>query len=76
MSKRTRPACRFPNIQRWMDERGMTRKELADRMGVTSNTVYYTLDGRTDPRLFTINAVLRVTGMTFEEAFKEADGWN
>ena len=76
MSKRTRPVCRFPNIERWMDEHGVTRRELARRMDVTPNTVYLTLSGRTDPRFFTINAVLRVTGMDYKEAFKEADGWN
>lgn len=76
MSKCTRPACRFPNIQRWMDEHNVSRCELTRRMGVTYNTVYYTLNGGTDPRKFTIDAVLRVTGMTYEEAFKEADGWN
>lgn len=76
MRRRTRPVCRFPNIQQWMDERNVSGREMARRMGVTDNTVRYMLSGRTEPRLFTINAVLRVTGMDYAEAFKEADGWN
>lgn len=76
MSKRTRPTCRFPNIQRWMDEHNVSRRELARRMDVGDSTVCNTINGKSDPCLFVVNAVLRVTGMTYEEAFKEADGWN
>lgn len=63
---------RFPNIERWMEQNGVSRHEMSKRMGMSADTPYRILAGRTDPSYFAINAILRITGMTFEEAFKEA----
>lgn len=64
---------RFPNIDRWIRENGGTVTELARRADVPFSTVRQVLMGENDPGLYTINALLRATGMTFEEAFWEGD---
>ena len=64
---------RFPNITRWMRANGMNQIRFAELLGISNTSLSYILRGINDPKLFTINAVLRVTGMTFEEAFREAE---
>lgn len=75
MSETRRRGYRFPDIVRWMAARNMTQQALANQMGVSVNTLRNMIWGTGDPRLYTVQALLRVTGTTFEYAFKEADRW-
>ena len=65
---------RFPNIDRWMQANGITTvKELARRADVPRSTMRSALRGKHDPIKSTIDAILHVTGMTYEEAFQEVE---
>lgn len=64
---------RFPNLTRWMGANGMNQTRFAELLGISNTSLSYILRGINDPKLYTINAVIRVTGMTFEEAFREAE---
>lgn len=69
---RTYKGGMFINIHRWMAENKVSGRELARRMDVPYDTVYNMLRGKNYPGMHTIKALLRATGMTFEEAFWEA----
>ena len=64
---------RYPAIHRWMAENRVSGRELARRMDVPCDTVYGVLRGQNYPGMHTIKALLRATGMTFEEAFREEE---
>ena len=70
---RTYKGGRFPNIHRWMSENKVSARDLARRMDVPYDTVCTMLRGQNYPGMHTIRAVLRATGMTFEEAFREEE---
>lgn len=51
----------------------MTHREFAQKIGVADTTICNMLSGSVETRLYIVKGVLAVTGMTFEEAFREAD---
>lgn len=62
--------CIFPNIANWMRENDtVTIGGLADKLGISRQIVSWTLTGERDPKKKTIDAILRETGMTYEQAF-------
>lgn len=64
-------SCQYPNIRRWMIVNGLTYCRLAYRCGLTMDSVRNGLTGKTDFKKKTIDAILDVTEMTYEEAFKK-----
>ena len=63
-------SCIYPNIARWMEENEAGYSEIARRCGRLPQTVGNALSGRTDPAKTLIDRILRVTGLTYEQAFK------
>lgn len=66
--------CVFPGLRRWLNANRVSRRELMRRMGrapVASSMTRLSnkLAGRTQLRKSDIDAILAVTGMTYEEAF-------
>jgi transcriptional regulator with XRE-family HTH domain len=51
-------------------ERGISRDELARRMGVSSTTAYRVERGDVEPSPRFIAALMHTTGQTFEELFE------
>ena len=70
--KRKTP-CKYPNIQRWLSEHKMSYRAFAEKVGTTDCTICKMLNGSSETRLYIVKGVLEVTGMTFEEAFQEAE---
>lgn len=70
ISERLR-SCQYPSIRRWMIIRGYTYCKLANLCGSTMDTVRNGLTGKTEFKKKTIDAILAVTEMTYEEAFKQ-----
>lgn len=63
----------YPKIKRWMVENEMSVSELNRMLGMASNGQDHThtcqfLEGKRFDK-FRVDGVLRVTGMTYEEAF-------
>lgn len=72
---RNRLEGRYPNIERWMKQHHVNKKQLAEKLGVNEKTVFILFSGRykRGPGMYLRSAIERVTGMTYKEAFKEAD---
>lgn len=62
--------CVFPNISRWMADNNATAKTLADEFGYHRTSISAYLAGTRDPSYIFILSILKLTGMTFEEAFR------
>lgn len=63
---------RYVGLRKWMLENRVTIAELSRRAGTSD--LYNSLCDDHEPRKFTIDAILRVTGMTYEECFGMEDG--
>lgn len=68
----------YPNIRNWMNENKISMNELCRRVGKTpygetANRVASWLYGTNDPRKPDIDALLKATGMTYEQAFWKGD---
>lgn len=63
--------CVYPAIAEWLRAHNMTHAELAEAAGVSYQTISNMLVGRNQPRTDTCIAIMRVTGMSFGEAFEE-----
>ena len=63
----------FPNIENWMYEKDIMQDEIAKECGCSQNNVSSILIGKYKPSFDFISAVLRMSGMTFEEAFQRRE---
>lgn len=64
--------CRYRGLVDWMIKNDTTAYELGRRAGVGDGmTIYNMLTGRSDLRKRSIDKVLKHTGLTYEEAFRE-----
>lgn len=64
----------YPRLAQWMQEKHLSAKALSKRIGVPYNSVLRYLNGKSSPSVDFIRAVLRETGLPFEEAFMKEDG--
>ena len=75
VARRGRPKAKmaFPVIEEWMNGRGVTYQRMAEWCGVSDRKLRYAMrTGRAGVEV--VNAVLRVTGLTYEEAFWKEEG--
>lgn len=70
----SKEGCIYPGLRKWMNDNKVCRTELVRRMG--KNAWSYSVSamtsmmmGRTMPTKYSIDAILRVTGMTYEQCF-------
>lgn len=61
----------FPAVRMWMRTNRITYKEIADKAGYRSNAIVKSLTGFQPPNKYVIDAILQMSGMTYEEAFRE-----
>ena len=61
----------YPSFEKWLQDRNMSIVELAHALNMVGNGLYEILYGFRQPRMSTIRKMLSVTGLTFEELFKE-----
>lgn len=59
----------FPNLEKWLVDNGIYNYEFAEMIHSNSTSVGNWLMGKTEPSLCFVEQILKVTGMTFEEAF-------
>ena len=74
----TEEACIYPGLREWMNDNKVGRSELVRRMGkhtwpATVSTLSYVMRGDHEPTKGTIDSILKVTGMTYEECFGGAE---
>lgn len=62
----------YPNIEKWINQHvDGNWSEFARKVGADQKTMSNWLTGISEPRKPIIDEILRVTGMTYEEAFHE-----
>lgn len=61
----------FPAVRLWMRANRITYKAIADKAGYRSNAIVKSLTGFQPPNKYVIDAILQMSGMTYEEAFRE-----
>lgn len=62
---------RWPRLLLWIDQNNVSQKELAQMAGVSCPTLSDWLHGLHEPKKPNIDALLKVTGLTYEELFAE-----
>lgn len=67
------PDCVYPNIYAWMKKRMVSVKDFSTLCNVAYVTIRRTLSGETTLNKTTIDKILEVTEMTYEEAFRKAE---
>ena len=61
----------YPALEKYMEDKNLSYEEFGYQAGVARNTLHRVLTGDVNPSKKTIDGVLKVTGMTYEEAFTE-----
>lgn len=59
----------YPNIQEACLRRYGTAEKMADAMGICQSRLSELMLGKHEPKKHTIDNILNVTGLTYEEAF-------
>lgn len=63
--------CIYPAIRSWMQNNDCNFSALADMAGVCNQTISRALRGKRGTNKYTIDQILRVTGLTYEQAFSK-----
>ena len=71
MGKHSTMKMMYPNLAEWLDSENLSYIEVADELGMSKATLYNVIYGIVDPRKSTIDRLLKLSGMTYEEAFHE-----
>lgn len=66
--------CKYPNIKAWMQENRMGYREIADAIDFSFAAVCKALSGKSNCGKDIIDGLLKVTGLTYEEAFWLPEG--
>ena len=61
----------YPGIREYLNLCGMTVREFAELLGVNFGTLSGWLRGDYSMRLWSVREILKVTGLKFEDAFRE-----
>lgn len=61
--------CIYPHINEWITDNDSCAQDLAQRIGVSYNSLLEFLKGKVASGKPTIDKILEVTGMTYEYAF-------
>lgn len=70
-SFKTGVRCIYPALKAWMGQKGYSAERIAKFCDVHRNTVYGWLNGKHTIDKPCIDKILQLTGMTYEEAFRE-----
>ena len=62
---------KYPSIEKCMADHNLSLREVFRRCGIPSSTVCRMLKGDTDPSKSTIDKIMAVTGLSYEECFRE-----
>ena len=66
---RARRKCVYPGLDRWLHENSYSIASLGRALALHNITIYKYMNGEREIKIGAIRDILRLTGMTFEEAF-------
>lgn len=69
-------SCIYPNIANWMVENKHTYSSFSDLIGMSYGGFRNSMQGKSSPTKITIDAILKLTGMPYEEAFSMEENEN
>lgn len=72
--KRTEIVPVYKGIAKWMTENDVSCYKFSALCGLEHNNMMNILKGKHNPSKYTIDSILDVTGLTYENAFGEDDG--
>lgn len=61
--------CVYPALRESLEKTDYTRDRLAQDIGISASNVWFWLSGGNRRVIGTINKILSVTGLTYEQAF-------
>lgn len=70
-SETSEPMTKYISIESYMRAQGISLREFAHKCGIAPSTMSRFLSGKTDIQKSNIDKILKVTGMSHEECFKE-----
>lgn len=62
---------RFSNIEKYITEHNICLREFSKRCGMPASTMSRIINGKVDVQKSNIDKILKATGMSYEECFKE-----
>lgn len=62
---------KYKNLWYWIRRNGYTLDTFADKLGITKKYLAEAMHGRNNPTKKLIDKMLNLTGMTYEQMFKE-----
>lgn len=62
---------KYISIESYIRTQGISLREFANKCGIAPPTMSRFLSGKTDIQKSNIDKILKVTGMSYEECFKE-----
>lgn len=62
---------KYWRIEKYIIDKGMSLRGFAAKCGIPSSVMCRFLNGQTDIRKSNIDKILKATGMSYEECFKE-----
>ena len=65
---------KYIGIEKYMGIEGISLREFAKKCNMPVSTISRFINGKTDIKKSNIDKILKVTGMTYEECFKEDNG--
>lgn len=68
--KRAADTCVFSGLSDYLKKTGASYSKLAKQSGISVPAIMSALKGERSPNKKTIDAILRSTGLTYEEAFR------
>lgn len=63
--------CIWEGLAYWMEENNVSVKELAEKIGASYSSLRDWMIGKHDPRKRYIDALLKLTGWSYEDLFRE-----
>lgn len=70
-SEGVKKMIKYPYLEKWMSDKGLSQTEMAKVLGVGRTTVSKLLNGKEEPKKAVIDKVLKATGLPYEVAFSE-----
>ena len=62
---------KYPSIEKYMTDHNLSLREFASRCDMPSSTMCRLLNRQTEPSKSTIDKILTVTGLSYEQCFRE-----
>lgn len=70
--RKPKPAA-YPALSEWLQDNELSRFAFGKMCGVSTCCIGNILNGKRDPSKDTIDAILKVTGLPYEEAFRKGE---